>query len=124
MTRDEALPGRGGAASTVARDLVADGARLLVTGDMGIANTTASAALVSALTGLDPAAVTGRGTGVDDAALAHKVEVVRQALAVNHAGAGGAARVLAARRRPRARRARRLPARRRGAAHARSCSTA
>ena len=53
---------------------------------MGIANTTASAALVSALTGLDPAAVTGRGTGIDDAGLAHKVAVVRQALAVNHAG--------------------------------------
>ena len=81
---------------TVAHDLVDDGARLLVTGDMGIANTTASAALISALTGLDPAAVTGRGTGLDDAGLAHKVAVVRQALAVNHAGPGEPLRVLAA----------------------------
>jgi nicotinate-nucleotide--dimethylbenzimidazole phosphoribosyltransferase len=80
----------------VARSLVDDGARLLVTGDMGIANTTASAALVSALTGLDPAVVTGRGTGVDDVGLARKVAVVRQAIAVNHAGQGEPLRVLAA----------------------------
>ncbi|GAA3086146.1 nicotinate-nucleotide--dimethylbenzimidazole phosphoribosyltransferase [Streptosporangium carneum] len=67
----------------VARELAADGVRCLVTGDMGIANTTASAALVSAFTGRDPAAVTGRGTGVDDATLTRKVEVVRQALALH-----------------------------------------
>ncbi|MFI7535164.1 nicotinate-nucleotide--dimethylbenzimidazole phosphoribosyltransferase [Streptosporangium sp. NPDC049376] len=68
---------------TVARDLVAQGARCLVTGDMGIANTTASAALICAFTGRDPAEVTGRGTGVDDETLARKVEVVRRALRVN-----------------------------------------
>lgn len=65
----------------VARDLVAAGNRCLLTGDMGIANTTASAALIAAFTGASPATVTGRGTGVDDAMLAHKVEVVEQALA-------------------------------------------
>ncbi|WP_242614677.1 5,6-dimethylbenzimidazole synthase, partial [Actinomadura roseirufa] len=64
----------------VARDLVSAGARCLVTGDMGIANTTASAALVAAFTGLPPERVTGRGTGIDDATHAHKVEVVRAAL--------------------------------------------
>ena len=64
----------------VARDLVAAGNRLLVTGDMGIANTTASAALVSAFTGASPELVTGRGTGIDDAMLAHKAAVVRTAL--------------------------------------------
>ena len=64
----------------VARDLVAAGNRLLVTGDMGIANTTASAALVAAFTGAAPEVVTGRGTGVDDAMLAHKTTVVREAL--------------------------------------------
>lgn len=65
----------------IATGLVADGYRLLVTGDMGIANTTASAALVAVFTGADPAEVTGRGTGIDDATLAHKVDVVRRALA-------------------------------------------
>jgi nicotinate-nucleotide--dimethylbenzimidazole phosphoribosyltransferase len=67
----------------VARDLVAQGNRLLVTGDMGIANTTASAALVSVFTGLDVAEVTGRGTGIDDAMLEHKVSVIETAIRVN-----------------------------------------
>ncbi|MEO3811884.1 nicotinate-nucleotide--dimethylbenzimidazole phosphoribosyltransferase [Sphaerisporangium sp. B11E5] len=68
---------------TVARELVDAGARCLITGDMGIANTTASAALICAFTGSDPAATTGRGTGVDDATLNHKIDIVRRALRVN-----------------------------------------
>jgi nicotinate-nucleotide--dimethylbenzimidazole phosphoribosyltransferase len=64
----------------VASALAADH-RMLVTGDMGITNTTASAALVCAFTGADPAAATGRGTGVDDPTLARKVDVVTRALA-------------------------------------------
>jgi nicotinate-nucleotide--dimethylbenzimidazole phosphoribosyltransferase len=67
----------------VARDCVAGGSRLLVTGDMGIANTTASAALVSVFTGLDVAEVTGRGTGIDSPMLAHKVSVIESAIRVN-----------------------------------------
>ncbi|MEV4558027.1 nicotinate-nucleotide--dimethylbenzimidazole phosphoribosyltransferase [Kitasatospora sp. NPDC049285] len=63
-----------------ARDLVAAGNKVLITGDMGIANTTASAALISVFTGTDPAEVTGRGTGIDDATHTRKVEVIRQAL--------------------------------------------
>ena len=64
----------------VARELVAEGHRCLVTGDMGIANTTAAAALICAFTGADPAVATGRGTGIDDATLARKTAVVRRAL--------------------------------------------
>lgn len=67
----------------VARDLVANGARCLITGDMGIANTTASAALIAAFTGSDPADVTGLGTGVSPETHAHKIAVVREALRVN-----------------------------------------
>ncbi|MHA6626213.1 nicotinate-nucleotide--dimethylbenzimidazole phosphoribosyltransferase [Pseudonocardia sichuanensis] len=63
-----------------ARDLVAAGNRCLVTGDMGIANTTAAAALISAFTGAGAEEVTGRGTGVDDATLARKTAVVAAAL--------------------------------------------
>src|SRR5690606_9836359 len=63
----------------VAMALVAAGARCLVTGDMGIANTTPSAALVAALTDQPAAAVTGRGTGVDDATLARKRAIVADA---------------------------------------------
>ncbi|TVZ04421.1 nicotinate-nucleotide--dimethylbenzimidazole phosphoribosyltransferase [Trebonia kvetii] len=67
----------------IARGLVANGHRCLITGDMGIANTTASAALIAVFTGADPAAVTGRGTGIDDPTLALKVDVIRRALALH-----------------------------------------
>ncbi len=59
------------------------GADLLATGEMGIGNTTAASAITAAITGLASVRVTGRGTGVDDAAFARKVDVVRRALAVN-----------------------------------------
>jgi nicotinate-nucleotide--dimethylbenzimidazole phosphoribosyltransferase len=82
MTRDEAR--RAVAAGiAVARELVDEGHRCLVTGDMGIANTTPAAALICAFTGADPAVVTGRGTGIDDATLARKTDVVRRALALH-----------------------------------------
>ncbi|MPQ98067.1 nicotinate-nucleotide--dimethylbenzimidazole phosphoribosyltransferase [Modestobacter sp. I12A-02628] len=58
---------------------LAAGHGCLVTGDMGIANTTASAALVCVFTGADARRATGRGTGIDDTMLARKVQVVRQA---------------------------------------------
>jgi nicotinate-nucleotide--dimethylbenzimidazole phosphoribosyltransferase len=67
--------------AAVAYRLVDAGYRLLVTGDLGLANTTPSAALVATLTAGDPKNVTGRGAGSDDAMLAHKVEVVRRAVA-------------------------------------------
>ena len=67
----------------VARELVDAGAACLVTGDMGIANTTAAAALTCAFTGADPAVATGRGTGIDDATLERKTDVVRRALALH-----------------------------------------
>jgi nicotinate-nucleotide--dimethylbenzimidazole phosphoribosyltransferase len=69
----------------VARECVAGGSRLLVTGDMGIANTTASAALITVFTGLDVAEVTGRGTGIDNPMLAHKVSVIETAITINQA---------------------------------------
>jgi nicotinate-nucleotide--dimethylbenzimidazole phosphoribosyltransferase len=64
----------------LADELVRDGYRCLLTGDMGIANTTASAALIATFTGTTADDVTGRGTGIDDQTLAHKTEVVREAL--------------------------------------------
>jgi nicotinate-nucleotide--dimethylbenzimidazole phosphoribosyltransferase len=79
MTRDEAVAALE-VGIELARDLVAAGNRCLLTGDMGIANTTASAALIAVFTGASPAEVTGRGTGIDDAMLAHKVTVIEAAL--------------------------------------------
>ncbi len=68
-----------------ARRLHAQGATLLIAGDMGIGNTTASACLICALTGASPEHVVGLGTGIDAAMRAHKVAVVTQALARAHA---------------------------------------
>jgi nicotinate-nucleotide--dimethylbenzimidazole phosphoribosyltransferase len=79
MTLDEAT-----SAIEVGRRLVREETPdIAITGDMGIGNTTASAALICALTGLDPVLVVGRGTGVDDAGLERKRDAVRRALAVN-----------------------------------------
>ncbi len=59
------------------------GATLLATGDMGIGNTTPSSAILAALTGSPVADVVGRGTGIEEGALAKKREVVERALRVN-----------------------------------------
>jgi len=59
------------------------GIDLVGTGDMGIGNTTPSAAIVSVFTGLTPKQVTHRGTGIDDAALANKIKVIEQGIALN-----------------------------------------
>ena len=80
----------------VARDLVAGGMRCLLTGDMGIANTTPAAALIAVFTGAAPADVTGRGTGIDDATLTRKVGVVARALARHHPDPADPLGVLAA----------------------------
>ncbi|WP_410822238.1 nicotinate-nucleotide--dimethylbenzimidazole phosphoribosyltransferase [Micromonospora sp. 050-3] len=80
LTRDEALA----AVQTgirIADELIDAGAGILLTGDMGIGNTTPAAVLIAAFTGADPLDTTGRGTGVDDPTYARKVAVVRAALA-------------------------------------------
>lgn len=69
---------------------------LLVAGDMGIGNTTAASALVCAFGGNDPADVVGRGTGIDDTALARKIEVVRDALRLHRPNSGDPIGALAA----------------------------
>ncbi|CAI8006517.1 Nicotinate-nucleotide--dimethylbenzimidazole phosphoribosyltransferase [Geodia barretti] len=66
-----------------AREQIGEGADLIACGDMGIGNTTASSAITSVATGADPSITTGRGTGLDDPGLAHKVEVIRRAIEVN-----------------------------------------
>lgn len=50
-------------------------------GEMGIGNTTSAAAIISTITGITPAQAAGRGTGVDDKGLEHKIEVIERALA-------------------------------------------
>ncbi len=79
MTKGEAVQ-----AIQVGIELVSDkvkqGVNLFGTGDMGIANTTPSTAVLCAITGADPKSVTGRGTGIDDITLRRKVEVITEGL--------------------------------------------
>jgi nicotinate-nucleotide--dimethylbenzimidazole phosphoribosyltransferase len=67
-----------------AKEQIGEGADLVACGDMGIGNTTASSAITAVITGADPSVTTGRGTGLDDPGLAHKVEVIRRAIEVNN----------------------------------------
>jgi nicotinate-nucleotide--dimethylbenzimidazole phosphoribosyltransferase len=60
-----------------------EGVELAATGDMGIGNTTASSAVIAALTGKPVREVTGRGTGIDDEALEKKIAVIEKGLEVN-----------------------------------------
>jgi nicotinate-nucleotide--dimethylbenzimidazole phosphoribosyltransferase len=93
MTREETVQALE-VGITVANELADAGVTLIAIGEMGIANSTPAAALTSAFTGRSPAEVTGRGTGIDDATLRHKVEVIERALRL-HAGATAPLDVLA-----------------------------
>ncbi|MBQ8926425.1 MAG: nicotinate-nucleotide--dimethylbenzimidazole phosphoribosyltransferase [Clostridia bacterium] len=64
-------------------ELKAQGAGLLIAGEMGIGNTTTSSAVAAVLLGKDPDSVTGKGAGLTDKALIRKMEVIREAIRVN-----------------------------------------
>lgn len=70
--------------TTLALQAADKGFALLGTGEMGIGNTTPAAALISALLPADPTRVTGRGTGIDDARLRAKIDLIRGGLETNH----------------------------------------
>ncbi|MEV6816855.1 nicotinate-nucleotide--dimethylbenzimidazole phosphoribosyltransferase [Micromonospora sp. NPDC051296] len=95
LTRDEARAAVE-VGIRIAGELVDAGAGILLTGDMGIANTTPAAALIAAFAGVDAAEATGRGTGVDDPMYQHKIEVVRAALRRHTPDPGDPLGVLAA----------------------------
>lgn len=85
------------AGAAIAEELVdSGGVDLLVTGDMGIGNTTPAACLISAFTGRPAPEVTGRGTGIDDATLAAKVNVIEEALSLHEPDPADPLGVLAA----------------------------
>jgi nicotinate-nucleotide--dimethylbenzimidazole phosphoribosyltransferase len=79
MSRDDAA-GAVMSGAGIAEELIESGLDLLVTGDMGIANTTPAAALISAFTNHPPETVTGRGTGIDNETFELKVRVVEETL--------------------------------------------
>jgi nicotinate-nucleotide--dimethylbenzimidazole phosphoribosyltransferase len=83
FTRDEALKALL-VGVELAEQATATGVDALAAGDMGIGNTTPAAALASVFTGRPVAAVTGRGTGIEDQVWRHKVAVINRALALHH----------------------------------------
>jgi nicotinate-nucleotide--dimethylbenzimidazole phosphoribosyltransferase len=71
------------AGAEVCLEQIALGMDVLATGEMGIGNTTPSAAIAAAITGEPIEEIAGRGTGVDDQGLKRKIEAIRRALAAN-----------------------------------------
>ncbi len=80
----------------IARELADGGATLIGIGEMGIANSTPAAALLCALTGIAPESIVGRGTGLDDAGVRRKTEVVARALEIHRAALTSGDSMLAA----------------------------
>ena len=82
MSRDQAIQAIEAGIEIVEREL-AKGMDIVGVGDMGIGNTTTSSAITAAITGVSVAEVTGRGTGINDEQLQHKIEVIERALELN-----------------------------------------
>jgi nicotinate-nucleotide--dimethylbenzimidazole phosphoribosyltransferase len=80
----------------IARELADSGATLIGIGEMGIANSTPAAAILCALTGIAPESMVGRGTGLDDAGVRRKTEVVTRALEIHRAALSSGESILAA----------------------------
>jgi nicotinate-nucleotide--dimethylbenzimidazole phosphoribosyltransferase len=82
MTRDEAIRCIE-VGIELANEYAKKGYKIFGTGDMGIANTTPSSAIVAVLTGKPVSEVTGRGTGISDEALKNKIRVIEEAISIN-----------------------------------------
>jgi nicotinate-nucleotide--dimethylbenzimidazole phosphoribosyltransferase len=93
MSREQALQALLAGANVVEAE-IKRGLDILGTGDMGIGNTTPSAAIAVAMTGRSAAEIVGRGTGMDDAGLSRKIQTVARAVAINQPNSGDALDVL------------------------------
>jgi nicotinate-nucleotide--dimethylbenzimidazole phosphoribosyltransferase len=94
MTRTEAVAALE-AGITLALEAKAEGVAMLGTGDMGIANTTPSSAIIAAFSGISVRQLTYRGTGINDDALEKKIRAIEQGLEVNRPDASDPIDVLA-----------------------------
>jgi len=94
MTREEAIKSLE-VGIEVANEQIAKGVQLLGTGEMGICNTTPSTAILSVIGGFHPEEVTGRGAGVGNGGIEHKIAVIKEAIRVNQPNREDAIDVLA-----------------------------
>jgi nicotinate-nucleotide--dimethylbenzimidazole phosphoribosyltransferase len=76
--------------------VAAAGATLIGIGEMGIGNSTAATALLAATTGIPPARLVGRGTGIDDAGMARKLAAIESGLRLHQAHLSGGIELMAA----------------------------
>ncbi|MFH1797805.1 MAG: nicotinate-nucleotide--dimethylbenzimidazole phosphoribosyltransferase [Candidatus Omnitrophota bacterium] len=83
MTKEDAVKSVENGIEAFEEEFLASGIDIIGTGDMGIANTTSSSAIVSVITATLPEDVTGRGTGIDDEMLARKIQVIKKAININ-----------------------------------------
>src|SRR3989339_1847375 len=83
MTREEAIKSIEIGIELVEEEVKNGGIDLIGTGDMGIGNTTPSAAIASVICNIEPEKVTGRGTGIDDKALQNKIDVIKRGIEKN-----------------------------------------
>lgn len=95
MTRDQAVQAVEAGIQAVEEE-APRGMDILGLGDMGIGNTTPSSAIIAVFSGRPAREVTGRGTGIDDATFAKKVEVIERAIALHHPDPADALDVLSA----------------------------
>lgn len=82
MTREQAQSAVN-AGIQLARELSQNGTDIIITGEMGIGNTTTSAAAASVILGISPERAAGRGAGLDSAGLSRKIDAIKRAIAVN-----------------------------------------
>jgi nicotinate-nucleotide--dimethylbenzimidazole phosphoribosyltransferase len=95
MSRERAMEGVCLGAELVSNAAQQEGYQIFGTGDMGIANTTPSTAIVAAFSGKAVDSLAGRGTGIDDQVLQHKIAVIEKALEINRPDADDPLDVLA-----------------------------
>ena len=93
MSREEAIRSlEGGIEVALELGLATD---VFGTGDMGIGNTSSSAAIINIFSGLPVSEIAGRGTGIDDSQLLHKIAMIEKAIEINRPDPGDALDVLA-----------------------------
>ena len=80
----------------IAREFAASGITLIGIGEMGIANSTSATAVISAMTEIPPARLAGRGTGLDDDGVRHKIDVIERAVTMHRNAFGDGIDILAA----------------------------
>ena len=80
MTKDEAISALEGGMNVFLKNILPENPDITSAGEMGIGNSTSASAIIAAVTGKTPLEVTGRGTGIDDERLNHKIRVIEQAL--------------------------------------------